>query len=74
MLPMAVPGMVLGIGYILFFNNPANPLHWLYGSMAILVLSTIIHFYSSSHLTAVTALKQLDGEFESVSASLKVPF
>ena len=38
--------------------------------MTILVLSTIIHFYSSSHLTAVTALKQLDNEFESVSASL----
>jgi len=74
MLPMAVPGMVLGIGYILFFNNPANPLTVLYGTMAILVASTIVHFYSSSHLTAVTALKQLDGEFESVSASLKVPF
>ena len=42
--------------------------------MTILVLSTIVHFYSSSHLTAVTALKALDGEFESVSASLKVPF
>ena len=42
--------------------------------MAILVLSTIVHFYTSSHLTAVTALKQLDDEFESVSASLKVPF
>ncbi len=74
MLPMAVPGMVLGIGYILFFNNPANPLTVLYGTMAILVASTVVHFYSSSHLTAVTALKQLDGEFESVSASLKVPF
>jgi iron(III) transport system permease protein len=71
---MAVPGMVLGIGYILFFNSPANPLTVLYGTMAILVISTIVHFYSSSHLTAVTALKQLDGEFESVSASLKVPF
>ena len=74
MLPMAVPGMVLGIGYILFFNLPANPLNFLYGTMAILVLSTIVHFYSSSHLTAVTALKQIDSEFESVSASLKVPF
>ena len=42
--------------------------------MTILVLSTIIHFYSSSHLTTMTALKQLDNEFESVSASLKVPF
>jgi len=74
MMPMAVPGLVLGIGYILFFNHPDNPLNVLYGTMTILVLSTIIHFYSSSHLTAVTALKQLDGEFESVSASLKVPF
>jgi iron(III) transport system permease protein len=74
MMPMAVPGMVLGIGYILFFNHPSNPLHFLYGTMAILVLSTVIHFYSSSHLTAVTALKQLDNEFEAVSASLKVPF
>jgi len=74
MVPMAVPGLVLGIGYILFFNHPSNPLNFLYGTMTILVLSTIIHFYSSSHLTAVTALKQLDSEFESVSASLKVPF
>ncbi|MCC7218189.1 MAG: putative 2-aminoethylphosphonate ABC transporter permease subunit [Burkholderiales bacterium] len=74
MLPMAVPGMVLGIGYILFFNNPANPLTVLYGTMAILVACTVVHFYSSSHLTAVTALKQLDAEFEAVSASLKVPF
>ena len=74
MLPMAIPGMVLGIGYILFFNHPSNPLNFLYGTMTVLVLSTIFHFYSSSHLTAVTALKQIDGEFESVSASLKVPF
>ena len=74
MMPMAVPGMVLGIGYILFFNHPSNPLGFLYGTMTILVISTIVHFYSSSHLTAVTALKQLDNEFESVSASLKVPF
>ena len=74
LLPMAVPGMVLGIGYILFFNAPGNPLGFLYGTLSILVLSTIVHFYSSSHLTAVTALKNLDGEFEAVSASLKVPF
>ena len=35
---------------------------------------TIIHFYTTVPLTAVTALKALDAEFESVSASLKVPF
>jgi iron(III) transport system permease protein len=72
-LSMAVPGLVLGLGYVMFFNHPANPLGFLYQTMAILILSTIIHYYTSSHLTAVTALKQIDSEFESVSASLKVP-
>jgi iron(III) transport system permease protein len=73
-IPMGVPGMVLGLGYILFFNHPDNPLNFLYGTLAILVISTIVHYYTSSHLTAVTALKAMDAEFESVSASLKVPF
>jgi iron(III) transport system permease protein len=74
MLPMAVPGLVLGLGYIFFFNAPANPLHGLYQTLPLLVLCTIVHFYTTGHLTAVTALKALDAEFESVSASLKVPF
>jgi iron(III) transport system permease protein len=74
MLPMAVPGLVLGLGYIFFFNAPGNPLGGLYGTLALLTLCTIIHFYTTGHLTAVTALKSLDAEFESVSASLKVPF
>lgn len=73
MLPMAIPGMVLGLAYIFFFNNPDNPLSVIYGTMAILVVSTVTHFYTVSHLTAVTALKQMDGEFEAVSASLKQP-
>ncbi|MFO8044769.1 MAG: putative 2-aminoethylphosphonate ABC transporter permease subunit [Halomonas sp.] len=74
MLPMAVPGMVLGLAYIFFFNQAGNPLNWLYGTLAILVLNTLVHFYTVCHLTSVTALKQLDPEFEAVGASLKVPF
>ncbi len=74
MLPMAVPGMVLGLAYIFFFNQAGNPFNWLYGTMAILVLNTLVHFYTVCHLTSVTALKQLDPEFEAVGASLKVPF
>jgi iron(III) transport system permease protein len=73
MLPMAIPGMVLGLAYIFFFNNPANPLNAIYGTMTILVVCTVTHFYTVSHLTAVTALQQMDREFESVSASLKQP-
>ncbi len=72
--PLAVPGMVLGLAYIFFFNNPDNPLHFIYQTMAILVICTIVHYYTVPHLTALTALKQLDAEFEAVSASLKVPF
>jgi iron(III) transport system permease protein len=72
MLSMAVPGLVLGLAYIFFFNAPGNPLGFVYGTLAILVINSIAHFYTVSHITATTALKQLDAEFESVSASLKV--
>lgn len=74
MLPMAVPGLVLGLGYIFFFNEPANPLGGLYHTLTLLTLCTVVHFYTTGHLTAVTALKALDPEFEAVSASMKVPF
>jgi iron(III) transport system permease protein len=74
MLPMAVPGLVLGLGYIFFFNAPTNPLSGLYHTLTLLTLCTIVHFYTTGHLTATTALKALDNEFEAVSASLKVPF
>ncbi len=74
MMPMAIPGMVLGLAYIFFFNDPANPLNTIYGTMGILVICTVTHFYTVSHLTAVTALKQMDREFEAVAASLKQPF
>ncbi|MBP0597185.1 putative 2-aminoethylphosphonate ABC transporter permease subunit [Herbaspirillum sp. LeCh32-8] len=72
-LPMAVPGLVLGLGSLLFFNHPANPFNFLYGTMALLVVCSVVHFYTTAHLTAVTALKQLDPEFEAASLSLKVP-
>ncbi len=83
--PLSVPGMVLGLAYIFFFNpltftipftdiELANPLNFMYHSMWILVICSIVHYYTVPHLTATTALKQVDPEFESVSASLKVPF
>jgi len=83
--PLALPGLVIGIAYVFFFNKPtfgipftpwqiANPFTFVYGTMAILVISNIIHFYTVSFLTATTALRQLDKEFEAVSESMAVPF
>ena len=51
-----------------------NPLNGLYHTLALLTFCAIVHFYTTGHLTAVTAFKSLDGEFEAVSASLNVPF
>jgi iron(III) transport system permease protein len=73
-LPLAVPGLALGLGYILFFNAPWNPLQGIYGTMSILVVCTVAHFFSVAHLTQLQALRQLDREYEYVSESLGVPF
>ncbi|MGH1611539.1 putative 2-aminoethylphosphonate ABC transporter permease subunit [Vibrio parahaemolyticus] len=71
--PMAVPGMVLGLGYILYFNDVNNPLNVLYGTMAFLVINTVVHYYTVGHMTALTALKQLPSEIEATAASVKLP-
>lgn len=82
-IPLALPGMVLGLSYIFFFNTPSweigrftfpNPFNGLYGTMAILVLCNSIHFFTVGFFTATSALKQLDCEFETVSYAMGVPF
>jgi len=80
---LRAPGLVIGLSYIFFFNAPSfdlfgmnvpNPANALYGTMAILVLSNVVHFFTVGYLTATTALGQLDREFEAVSESMGVPF
>lgn len=72
-IPMAVPGLVLGLGYVFFFNLNGNPLHVFYGGMALLVVCTIAHYLTTAQMTATTALRQLDSEFEAAALSLKAP-
>ena len=73
-LPVSIPGMVLGLAYIFAFNAPGSPLNRLYGTLAILVISNVVHYFTVGFLTASAALKQMDADFEHVSASLGVPF
>lgn len=83
--PNAIPGTVIGLAYILFFNPLVFPIpgtnlafensfNFLYGTTAILVIVNITHYFSVPFVTASTALKRLDREFETVSDSMKVPF
>lgn len=84
--PLAIPGTVVGLSFIMFFNASefgipfmngyvlSNPFHGLYGTIWIIILANMIHFYSVPFTTAITSLKRLDHEFETVSESMKVPF
>ncbi len=73
LLPMAIPGLVLGLATLMYINQPGHPASALYGGMAILVISTVTHLYSVPHLTAMTALKALGREIELVGLSLNAP-
>lgn len=70
LLPLAVPGLVLGIAYILFFNQQSNPLNVLYGTMTILVISTIMHYYTVPHLTLTNAIKQIPIQLDQAAETL----
>lgn len=82
--PLALPGLVFGIAYVFFFNRPdftlpllgeiQNPFNALYGTLWILVVVNIVHFFTVSFTMAKTALNQLDKEFESVAESMSIPF
>jgi iron(III) transport system permease protein len=81
--PLALPGTVIGIAYIFFFNSPqfslpflgtvANPFAGLYGTLLLVVIVNIVHFMPVAFITATTALKKLDHEFEAASRSMGVP-
>jgi len=69
-LPAAVPGMVLGLGYILVFNDPSNPLELLYGTLLILALCNVYHYHAQGFLIATTSINQISRVFDEASTSL----
>ena len=67
MLPLALPGVVLGLSYVLTFRGMP-----LYGSIFILVLVNIVHFFSSPYLLAYNSLSKLNPNLEDVAQSLGI--
>lgn len=81
-LPMALPGLVLGISYVLFFNKMEfnlgdtiyikNIFNGLYGTLLIMVLCNVVHFFSVPFITATTAIKKVDKELDMVAKSMGI--
>ncbi|MBL8575308.1 MAG: ABC transporter permease subunit [Hyphomicrobiaceae bacterium] len=69
-LPSAVPGMVLGLGYVLAFNAAANPLNVLYGSFALIIILNVYYNHSQAFLITSTSLNQIGGSFDEASTML----
>jgi iron(III) transport system permease protein len=69
-LPAAVPGMVLGLGYILAFNDPAHPVYLIYDTVLILAICNVYHYHAQGFLVATTAVKQVSRTFDEASATL----
>jgi iron(III) transport system permease protein len=69
-MPAAVPGMVLGLAYILTFNSTATPLYLLYGTAALIAIVNFYHYHTQAFLTAMTGFRQLPGAYEEAASSL----
>lgn len=68
--PAAVPGTVLGLGYIFAFNKP--PL-LLTGTATIVVLSMIFRYFTLGMLTSLANVKQIDRSIDEAAQSLGAP-
>ena len=68
-LPAAVPGLVVGIAYLMAFNT--GPLSgFLYGSLTLLVLCNFYHYHAQGYLTMATGLRAVPGALEDAVACL----
>ena len=67
MLPLAIPGVVLGLSYVLSFNR----LPW-YSTIFILIMVNIIHFFSSPYLLAYNSLIKFNPNLEDVADTLGI--
>lgn len=67
MFSLAIPGVVLGLSYVLFFNGTL-----IYNTIFILVVVNIIHFFSSPYLMAYNSLNTFSNTFNDISKSFGI--
>lgn len=65
-LPAAIPGLVLGLGYVLAFVT----VNWLYYKASIIILNIIIANFTLGMLSTMTNMKNIDKSVDEASTSL----
>ncbi|CAM5315628.1 iron(III) transport system permease protein [Aquamicrobium terrae] len=63
-LPVGVPGLVLGLSYIFAFNMPNSPLYILYGSAILIAICNFYHYHTQGFLTMMTGMRAVPTALE----------
>jgi len=66
-MPAAIPGLVMGLGYILAFNKPY---YWFYGTPWIIIINIVICNFTLGILSSISNLRNIDSSIEEASISL----
>lgn len=64
---LSLPGMVLGLSYAVFYKGS-----FIYGTMGILVLVNIIHFFASAYLLAYNSFGKINENLEDAGQMLGI--
>lgn len=67
-LSLAIPGLVLGLSYVITFKAS-----FIYGTLVIVILANTVHFFASPYLMMYNALSKLNENLESTGQVLGVP-
>ncbi len=65
---IAIPGVVLGIGYIYLFKNVS----FFYDTMFILIIVNVFHFLGSPYLMAKNCLTKINSDYEIIGETLGI--
>jgi len=64
---LAIPGLVLGLSYAMTFGGS-----FIYGTLAILILANIMHFFASPYQMMYNSLSKMNENLESVGQTLGI--
>ena len=64
---LAIPGLVLGLSYVMTFKNTP-----IYGTILILILVNLVHFFASPYLMMYNTFGKINQNLESVGQTLGI--